>query len=85
MDGPKTIPEWEAYIEGLDRTDLWSQCRAANSFPFTRKLQAEGMTMGQIEVVLTLFARRMIELEVKLPEGGAFDLHHLVEKDPLSF
>lgn len=84
MNGPVTIPEWEAYIEALPRQQLWSQCRAVNTFTFCKTLITEGMTMGQLETVVKLFARRMVELEVKLPEGGAFPLHDLVAKDPLS-
>tara|TARA_Y100000310_G_scaffold345749_1_gene469237 strand:+ start:5135 stop:5395 length:261 start_codon:yes stop_codon:yes gene_type:complete len=84
MNGPVTIPEWESYIETLPREKLWSQCRAVNTFTFARTLITEGMTMGQLETVVKLFARRMVEMEIKLPEGGAFDLHALVQKDPLS-
>lgn len=83
-ESPRTLSEWEAYIEGLDRTALWSQCRAANSFKFVRTLMAEGMALAQVETILTMFARRMKELEVKVPEGGAFDLHGLLARDPLT-
>ncbi len=84
MNSPVTIPEWDAYILDLSREELWSKCRAVNTFTFCKTLITEGSTMGQLETVVKLFARRMVELEVKLPEGGAFDLHDLVAKDPLS-
>jgi hypothetical protein len=84
ISAPTTVPEWEAYVEDLSREALWSKCRAANSFQFTKALITEGMTMAELERVMLLFVRRMIEMEIKLPEGGAFPLHHLAKRDPLA-
>lgn len=85
MNNPSTIPEWEAYIEALPRERLWSQMRAVNSFTFAKALITEGSTMGDLETIVKLFTRRMVSLEIKLPEGGAFNLHEIAHFDPMAF
>ena len=84
MRAPETIAEWEAYIEALPREKLWSKCRAANTFTFARTLITEGMVMEDLATVMRLFVRRMVELQIKLPEGGAFNLYKISETDPMS-
>jgi hypothetical protein len=77
MNQPVTLQEWEDYIASLSREDLWSQCRSANTMAFVRRIMAEGNSMGFVERILQLFVARMLAEDVKVPEGGAFDLHQV--------
>lgn len=71
---PHTLGEWEIYIKGLAGRALWSKAVAANSHTFARDLLAEGLTMGEIEQIMLLFARQLRATGCKVPEGGPFDL-----------
>lgn len=78
---PQTLQDWVTYTKDLDRKEVGSQCKAANSMQFVRRLLAEGQDMTFIEEVLRLFVRRMTMLEVRLPMGGAFDLDDIRSRD----
>ena len=82
---PVSISEWEQYIDDLDRGELRNQTINVNSYPFVQSLRGESFTMDEVQQVVRLFTRRMVQLEVPLPEGGAFDLVEIAEKDPLAF
>lgn len=83
MKASVTVLEWGVYIDSLSREELWTKAQAANSFAFTRKLLNEGMEMGQVEAIVSMFARRMFDLEMKVPEGGAFPLYAMTQTGPL--
>ena len=84
MTEPQTLEEWEAYVNTIPAHELGELCEAANSFQFTEQLLAEGCPMDDIRTIILFFVRRMVELEIKLPEGGAFPLYDMMQSDPLA-
>jgi hypothetical protein len=80
----ETLSDWQGYVLSLSREELSAKCRGANSMQFVKAMRSEGYSLTFIESVLKLFVRRMVELEVRLPEGGAFDLREIQKTDILS-
>jgi len=81
---PKTLGEWEAYIHSLSGQGLRSNVINANKQRFVNLLLTEGYELAEIEDIMRAFVRRMAALEMKLPEGGSFDLMALYEEDPVA-
>jgi hypothetical protein len=48
---------------------------------FLDVLQEDGLSMTDVEQVMQALARRFLDLEVKPPGGGVFDLVGLVESE----
>ena len=84
MDNPTTLPEWEIYIGQLSGADLWSKAVNANTLRLVKALLFEGMDLAEIEQIMVFFVRRLMETEVKIPEGGMFDLVSLARTDPIA-
>ena len=73
MPEPKTFTEWRAYIMGLAGADLRSKAIAANSVPFVRALEEDGLTAPEILNMFRTFADRLIEDGQVLPSRTTGD------------
>lgn len=74
------LEQWALLIEVLDREDLWSKLVAANNQSFVDVMAEEGYMPAETEAVVAMLAKRALRLEMKLPEGGAFDLRRLARQ-----
>ena len=74
---PTTSDQWAAWVEGLPEQELWDKTVAANTMVFVRRLQQEGQTLPEVEGILRLLVGRLLHAELRIPDGGAFDLHEM--------
>lgn len=74
---PQSIEEWDSYIEVLSDEDLWSQSVSANTESFAQELLHEGFSVMFVKRVVQLFAKQLASRNLKIPDGGAYDMHTL--------
>ena len=79
---PNTPEQWQAWVAALPESELWSKTVAANSMAFTTRLQQEGRTLPEIQHVLELLVRRLVGAQLKIPEGGMYDLQEMARRAP---
>jgi hypothetical protein len=70
MEFPKTLEEWGIYIASIDLDDLVRKAYSVNSLAFVKGLLSEGYEPPDVEGILTLFAKRLLEEGLFVPDGG---------------
>jgi hypothetical protein len=70
---PRTLAEWATYIASLPAEGLARKARAINSIDVVDRLLEDGLTAAEVETVYVLFAQRMKQLSVVMPDGGLYD------------
>lgn len=81
---PQSMDDWEDYVSALSGEGLRSNVINANTQAFVNLMLDEGYRLAEIEAIMRKFVRRMAGLEMKIPEGGAFDLIQIYEEDPVA-
>lgn len=79
-----TVEEMIGEIYGCDRKALFSKARAANTMQFVKGLRGDGISMEDIERIYLAFARMFVNLNMALPEDGAFNLKEMALLDPIA-
>ncbi len=68
---PQTLSDWASYVASLDADTLWKKARAANTLAFVESLLESGTPSSEVPEILSLFAVRLVELDVAFPDSDA--------------
>jgi hypothetical protein len=82
---PKTLVEWQRYVNSLSQGDLFEAAEGAARVKFGQVLLAEGYTAQDVTLILSLFASRFVDLGVDPPSwqpGMIVDYRTVLQRDP---
>jgi len=81
VEYPETMEEWDANFARYSGKQLFSKAKSMNTIKFVKTLRGEDYSMGDIEKIFTLMARRLSAAGFDPPDG-ILDMRDLVADDP---
>lgn len=67
---PKTMSDWQLYIQNLSDDRLMTEARSANTVTFSGYLSKEGYTADEIGEILMAFALELHARDLPLSDRG---------------
>lgn len=80
----QTASDFAQYAATLDGLEVWSKTVGLNKQSSISDLLQEGYSLLEVKQILLHFIRRLLELGMKLPEDGAYDLYKMARQDETS-
>jgi len=81
---PKTVAEWQQYIQTLYGGPLRSKAIAANTQRFSDILLGAGFTTDDVNQIILFFVRQMSAVGMKIPSNGILDMVAIAREDELA-
>jgi hypothetical protein len=78
---PKTLQEWQQYVQSLYGAPLRSKAIAANSQRFVDNLLEDGQTVDDANRIILFFVRQMSAVGMKIPSNGILDMVAMARED----
>lgn len=81
---PRTLPEWEQYVQSLYGAPLRSKAIAVNSQKFCDTLLRDGYTVDDVNEIILFFVRQMSAVGMKIPSNGILDMVAMARDDEVA-
>lgn len=70
ISNPNTLDEWYEYVQSIPEEKIVDKAYAANSLSFIKQLAEEGYEAMEVEHILRMFAQRLEDFGLFVPDGG---------------